>query len=129
MELLESNRLSYYSQSMKKYVGKFGTDARYPHWTGGALDYNFFNSATALALFLNWGIIAYIHYDFETEKIISLWGKNTTAHFVLAVAICLVTSWLIRHHDRFIVVFTRSFACGIPMALNLLLFLQRLMSS
>ncbi len=114
---------------MTKYLGKFGTDARYPHWAGGTLDLEFFNAATALALFLNWGVIGYIHYDFETANSISLWGTNTTAHFVLAVVIFLATSWLIRHYNRFVVVFARTFACGLPMAFNLFFFLQRLMSS
>ena len=48
---------------MKRLLGRYGTDSRFPYWSGAVLDHRFFNGATAFALVLNWGALIVVHGD------------------------------------------------------------------
>ncbi|MEM1200657.1 MAG: hypothetical protein AAGI06_15255 [Pseudomonadota bacterium] len=110
---------------MKQVGSKYGTDPRYPLWSGGVLDRRFFKGATALALLLNWGALGLVHHDMGQSDA-GLWGLAVTTRFGLALVICCATGLLLRHKDKLVTWGTRAYACGLPLAINALLLWQRL---
>ncbi len=101
---------------MKKYQSKFGTDSRYPVWSGGRIDPKTINGFAAIALFLNWGALINTFVPFVLTN-----GNNPTLWFtvriVIAITICIATMLPIRHSDRSVQRFTRGFASGIPLVI------------
>ncbi len=109
---------------MKKHIGKFGTDSRFPYWRGGAIDTNVFNGGTAIALILNWGLLIFAHSDLVFRNNAEFGTASHIIAIAVALIVCVATVWLIRHSDPYVLWFTRSFACGLPLAVHLFLLLK-----
>ena len=104
---------------------KFSPDPRTPNWSGAVLDPKFINAGMAVALLVNLAAIGLVHYD-KVEPAGPFWSTTAPWRFLAAIVICWATMLLIRHSDRMVQWGARGFACGLPLALNSLLVLQRL---
>ena len=113
---------------MKRLVSKYGTDSRFPYWSGATLDRSFFNGATAFALVVNWAMTAFVHYDQIGPSDAATSDIALVAHMITAIATALVTARLIHHDDHFVQRFTRIFACGLPIAASLFVAVGRVIS-
>ncbi len=112
---------------VKEDPDNFGTDARFPVWSGGALERRFYSGGTTLALLLNWGALIWpFHAGGVAEDSIPSSDLATIGRFALVLVVCVATMFLIRHSDRTVQWFTRGFACGLPFAISIILLFQGL---
>ncbi len=110
---------------VKQDRSKFGTDPRYPNWSGTVLDPKFINAGITIALLVNLAAIGLVHHDkLQTHN--AFWQTTAPLRFLLALVICGATLLLIHHTDRVVQWGARAFACGLPLVLNVFLVLQRL---
>lgn len=97
---------------MTKWNSKYGTDSRYPYWSGGTIDQRFLNGVSMLGLIVNYSAIVIVHYGNPS-------GSKTIVYLIVALAAAVFIMLFIKHKDAKIRNFTRIFVCGIPLLLNL----------
>ena len=79
----------------------------------------------APSLLVNLAAIGLVHHDkLQTQS--PFWETTAPLRFLLSLAICAATLFLIHHTDRAVQWGARAFACRLPIVLNALLVVQRL---
>jgi len=105
---------------MKRLLGKYGTDSRFPYWSGAVLDRCFLNAATTVALIVNWSAVAFV----ATDLLVASQSLAAAGRSAVAAAVCVASAKLIWHDDRLVRTVVRAYVCGVPLVVMLILAAQ-----
>jgi len=97
----------------------YGTDPKYPGWTGAALSGHSFRIGMFFAIVINWTAIVLLFKNKVAGYPQIIWDAPTVFWSLTTIFLHLLTMKLINHRDAFSQNSMRVLACGFPLILTL----------
>lgn len=116
---MKSDSLFVIYADMKKRREDYGTDPRFPVWSGGTVAGNLFRSGMTIAVLVNWATIYILFVNILVGYPDIVWDVASVLWSAMAIGTCLLTMRLINHKDAFTQNCARTIACGVPLILML----------